>query len=85
MQVLVTGSSGVLGQSLVPQLIERGDDLRLFDMVAPTAQLESQLSAADRIRVERIQGDMRDPSALERASDGATRVRRAATVAPRAP
>ena len=33
MDVLVTGSSGVLGQSLVPRLAARGDRLRLFDVV----------------------------------------------------
>jgi nucleoside-diphosphate-sugar epimerase len=73
METLVTGSSGVLGHSLVPQLAARGDALRLFDMVSPPQSLEARLAAAggDRVRVQRIEGDMRDPAALLAAADGA--------------
>ena len=72
MQALVTGSSGVLGHSLVPQLAERGDDLRLFDMVAPPPSLKARLEAAggERVRVEEKAGDMRDRATLEAAADG---------------
>ncbi len=72
MDVLVTGSSGVLGHSLVPQLARRGDRLRLFDMVAPPPTLTALLGEtgvpADSWRA--IDGDMRDVAALRRAADG---------------
>lgn len=73
MEALVTGSSGVLGHSVAPLLAARGDDLRLFDMVTPPESLRTRLSAAgaDRIRVQEIEGDMRDREALEKAADGA--------------
>ena len=73
MEALVTGSSGVLGHSLIPLLSARGDDLRLFDMVAPPPSLRARLatSGGDRIRVREISADMRDRAALERAADGA--------------
>ncbi|MDG2307391.1 MAG: NAD(P)-dependent oxidoreductase [Candidatus Binatia bacterium] len=73
MEALVTGSSGVLGHSVAPQLAARGDDLRLFDMVAPPESLRGRLSTAgvDRVRLQEIAGDMRDLAALEKAADGA--------------
>lgn len=77
MDVLVTGSSGVLGQSLVPLLAERGDRLRLFDLVPPRAELVARLAESglggsrcgDR-SFAAIEGDMREPAALARAADG---------------
>ncbi len=73
MEALVTGSSGVLGHSLTPLLVARGDDLRLFDMVAPPDSLRLRLAdaGADRIRLQEFDGDMRDQAALEKAADGA--------------
>ncbi|HZR82530.1 MAG TPA: NAD(P)-dependent oxidoreductase [Candidatus Binatia bacterium] len=72
MDVLVTGSSGVLGQSLVPQLARRGDRLRLFDVVPTPDALARAISEAGgaTARFEAIAADMRDRAALERAADG---------------
>ncbi len=72
MEALVTGSSGVLGHSLAPLLAARGDDLRLFDMVAPPESLRARLTDAgvDRVRLGEFDGDMRDRGALEKAADG---------------
>jgi len=72
MQALVTGSSGVLGHSLAPLLVARGDDVRLFDMVAPPESLTARLSdaGAERVRLRALEGDMRDRAALEAAADG---------------
>jgi nucleoside-diphosphate-sugar epimerase len=72
MKALVTGSSGVLGHSLVPQLAARGDTLRLFDMVAPPQALLSRIDEAGAApgSYESVLGDMRDRAALGRAVDG---------------
>jgi nucleoside-diphosphate-sugar epimerase len=72
MDVLVTGSSGVLGQSLVPDLARRGDRLRLFDIVPPSERLLRDVSeaAGGNPRWTPIEADMRDLGALERAADG---------------
>ena len=43
MEALLTGSSGVLGHSLVPELVTAGDRLRLFDLVAPPSTLLAKL------------------------------------------
>ncbi len=72
MKALVTGSSGVLGSALAPELVRAGDSLRLFDLIAPPASLSEELAemAAGGARVEAIEGDMRDRQALRRAADG---------------
>ncbi|MFM8410385.1 MAG: NAD-dependent epimerase/dehydratase family protein [Alphaproteobacteria bacterium] len=67
--MLVTGSSGVLGQSLVPRLAARGDRLRLFDVVRTPDALARQVSDAG-ASFAGIEGDMRDRDALARAADG---------------
>lgn len=60
MKALVTGSSGLLGQVHTRLLVERGDNVTGFDMVAP---------AAGSFRF--VQGDMRDKAALLDAARGA--------------
>jgi nucleoside-diphosphate-sugar epimerase len=74
MDAFVTGSSGVLGQSLLPQLAAQGDRLRLFDMVPLSDDVRTALRAAARdgggIAAE-TSADMRDRAALERAMAGA--------------
>ena len=69
MDVLVTGSSGVLGQSLVPRLAARGDRLRLFDVVKTPEALGRAVTAAGGTWAG-LEGDMRDPQSLARACDG---------------
>ena len=70
MESLVTGSSGVLGHSLVPQLEARGDGLRLFDMVNAPPTLHARLKTAGGGEVREFNGDMRDVRILEQAADG---------------
>jgi nucleoside-diphosphate-sugar epimerase len=70
MESLVTGSSGVLGHSVVSELARHGDTLRLFDMVPPPPSLQARLDESD-ARATSISGDMRDMAALRRAADGA--------------
>jgi len=73
MEAFVTGSSGVLGQSLLPQLAAHGDRLHLFDMVALADDVKHELRAVARdgagIAAETL-ADMRDPAALQRAMAG---------------
>ena len=60
-RVLVTGGSGYLGETVVRKLRERGDDVRVLDIVGNE----------DRPReVEFIRGDIRDASAVRRAVEG---------------
>jgi nucleoside-diphosphate-sugar epimerase len=71
MEVLVTGSSGVLGQRLVTQLARRGDRLRLFDVLPPPQALVAEIeSRSPAVSWTATCADMRDRSALERAADG---------------
>jgi len=68
MKVLVTGSSGVLGHTLVPQLVEKGYDIRLFDMVPTPDSLHQAVQSVGReAKIESITGDMRDKAALREA------------------
>jgi dihydroflavonol-4-reductase len=58
---LVTGASGFVGWHVARLLLERGHRVRA--LVRPT-------SAVPELDVERVVGDLRDPSSLERAAAG---------------
>jgi nucleoside-diphosphate-sugar epimerase len=60
-KTLVTGGSGYVGESVVKRLVERGDRVRVFDLV------DNEDRPKD---VEFHRGDIRDPSAVRRALDG---------------
>ena len=51
-KALVTGGGGFLGLYLVEQLVERGDEVRVF--------CRGQYPELDRLGVETVQGDLRD-------------------------
>jgi len=60
-RTLVTGGSGYLGETVVRRLVERGDTVRVFDLV----------DNEDRPReVEFLRGDIRDAAAVKRALEG---------------
>src|SRR5664280_2017370 len=68
MRVLVTGGAGFIGHHLVGVLLERGDDVVVLDDFS--TGLRSRLDPVrDRITV--VEGDLRDPDAVERATRGA--------------
>ena len=66
--VLVTGGSGHLGANVVRRLLDEGHAVRA--LVRP----ESDNSALDGLRVERVQGDVRDPAAMRAAVAGCRQV-----------
>ena len=61
MLTLVTGGSGYFGETVVRRLLERGDRVRVFDLV------DNEDRPSD---VEFVQGDVRDPEAVSRALRG---------------
>lgn len=64
MTTLVTGASGFLGSHVARLLCERGEKVRL--LLRPT----SQTKLIDGLPAERVQGDLRDPSSLDKALAG---------------
>lgn len=64
MRVLVTGANGFLGSHLSEGLLAKGHEVRL--LVRKTSKLEG-IAGLD---VERVNGDVRDPSSLLRAAKG---------------
>lgn len=63
MRVLVTDSSGYWGETVVRKLRERGDDLRVFDLV----DNEDRPKA-----VEFLRGDIRDVDAVRSRASGSS-------------
>ncbi len=64
---LVTGGAGFIGSHLVHALVERGEPVRVFDNFS-TGRRENLEGLEGRIEV--IEGDLRDPVALEKAVHG---------------
>lgn len=64
---LVTGGAGFIGSNLTEKLIVEGHRVRVFDSLA-TGKMENLKGIAG--QVEFIKGDVRDPSALEKAVEG---------------
>lgn len=68
-RVLVTGGAGFIGSHLASALVDRGDYVRVLDVLDPQVHgSEPGLPKFD--EVEMIHGDILDPSALSRALEG---------------
>ncbi|MCB0900132.1 MAG: NAD(P)H-binding protein, partial [Actinobacteria bacterium] len=65
MRVLVTGATGYIGGRLIPQLLDRGHEVRVL---ARHPDRLSERSWADRVEV--FSGDATDPQALAEAMAG---------------
>ncbi len=68
MTTLVTGATGFVGSHVARQLLSSGDNVRV--LVRPT----SNLKLLEDLRVERVEGDLRDAASIERAMQGVRRV-----------
>ena len=67
--VLVTGGSGFIGAALVHRLVSLGDRVRVLDDGS-----RGRASRLDGLDVEVVRGDVRDPDAVVRASEGVDRI-----------
>lgn len=68
MTTLVTGATGFVGSHVARQLLSSGSSVRV--LVRPT----SNLKLLEDLRVERVEGDLRDAASIERAMQGVRRV-----------
>ncbi len=74
-KVLVTGGFGYVGSRLTPHLLQLGHDVRVLDLMLYTraglvALERAPEYAAWRPRFDLVEGDLRDPAALDRALAG---------------
>ena len=68
MTTLVTGATGFVGSHVARQLVSSGENVRV--LVRPT----SNFKLLEDLRVERVEGDLRDAGSIERATRGVRRV-----------
>lgn len=67
MRALVTGGAGFIGHHLVRALLQRGDDVVVLDDFSTG---HAERLAPVRASIELIEGDLRDPVATRRATQG---------------
>lgn len=81
--VLVTGGAGYVGSQVVRQLLDRGDRVRVLDLMLYGDQGLRALQSHERLSI--VAGDVRDPAAMHEAAAGAdTVIALAALVGPAA-
>ena len=66
--VLVTGGAGYVGAHVVRQLLDRGDHVRVLDLLLYGDAGLRALRSHERLRI--VVGDVRDPAAMQEASAG---------------
>ncbi len=67
MDYLITGGAGFIGSNIAEHLVGRGNSLRVFDNFSSGKRANVQSFAG---KAEIIEGDLRDPKALEQAMKG---------------
>lgn len=75
-EVLITGGSGFLGINLTKKLIEKGQDVRIYDVRYPPKEIHDE--------VQYIEGDVRDQGKLEKALKGVDIIYHTAAMVPAA-
>jgi nucleoside-diphosphate-sugar epimerase len=70
----MTGGYGCIGSWVARQLIDRGDEVWIFDLQEDTHRLDLVIDPQDRARIRFIAGDVADPAAVHAAAtrSGAT-------------
>src|ERR1700677_4178658 len=68
MTTLVTGATGFVGSHVARQLVSSGENVRVL------VRLTSNFKLLEDLRVERVEGDLRDAGSIERAMRGVRRV-----------
>jgi dTDP-L-rhamnose 4-epimerase len=72
--VLITGGAGFIGAHLAEELLERGDRVRVLDVLHPQVHPDGERPGYLPDDVELVVGDVRDPEAVRRALEGVDRV-----------
>ncbi len=65
--ILVTGATGLLGNSVVRELLSRGQAVRVLVRAARAGATRHELAGLD---VEIVTGDLNDPDPVQRAVEG---------------
>jgi UDP-glucose 4-epimerase len=68
-RVLMTGGYGCIGSWVTKQLIERGDEVWIYDLRADTHRLDLILEPENAAEVQFIAGDVSDPTAVRHAAE----------------
>ena len=68
MTILVTGATGFVGSHVTRQIVNAGHTVRVL------VRSSSNLKLLEGLFVERVEGDLRDPTSLDRAMQGVRRV-----------
>jgi dTDP-L-rhamnose 4-epimerase len=66
--ILVTGGAGFIGSHIVDELVSAGHEVRVLDCLLPAAHVERPDYLDPRAGL--IEGDVRDPAAVDAALDG---------------
>ena len=78
--ILVTGATGFIGRRLVARLVAEGHRVRALALPGESVDSVASGPKNNLEGAEIVRGDVRDPAALQRATDGASRVYHLAAV-----